>query len=121
MIILSIKCYCGTFGLCRDIPLMKVSVGRDSENSRKIVTVPLKSGLLATMGHTSLEEGCILIARRGSSSFGVGGHSSLEEGCVLISRRGSSSSGVGGHTSLEEGCILVSRRGSYFRWTRGTF
>ena len=49
MIILSIKCYCGTFGLCRDIPLMKVSVGRDSENSLKIVTVPLKSGLLATM------------------------------------------------------------------------
>ena len=38
-----------TFGLCRDIPLMKVSVGRDSENSLKIVTVPLKSGLLATM------------------------------------------------------------------------
>ena len=29
---------------------MKVSVGRDSENSLKIVTVPLKSGLLATMG-----------------------------------------------------------------------
>ena len=57
----------------------------------------------------------------GSSSSGVGGHSSLEEGCVLISRRGSSSSGVGGHTSLEEGCILISRRGSYFRWTRGTF
>ena len=28
---------------------MKVSVGRDSENSLKIVTVPLKSGLLATM------------------------------------------------------------------------
>ena len=24
----------------------------------------------------------------GSSSSGVGGHSSLEEGCVLISRRG---------------------------------
>ena len=36
---------------------MKVSVGRDSENSLKIVTVPLKSGLLATMvslrGHGS--------------------------------------------------------------------
>ena len=31
----------------------------------------------------------------GSSSSGVGGHSSLEEGCVLIRRRGSSSSGVG--------------------------
>ena len=29
---------------------MKVSVGRDSENSLKIVIVPLKSGLLATMG-----------------------------------------------------------------------
>ena len=28
---------------------MKVSVGRDSENSLKIVTVSLKSGLLATM------------------------------------------------------------------------
>ena len=35
----------------------------------------------------------------------------MEEGYVLISRRGSSSSGVGGHTSLEEGCILISRRG----------
>ena len=49
------------------------------------------------------------------------GHTSLEEGCVLISRRGSSSSGVGDHTSLEEGCVLIARRGSYFRWTRGTF
>ena len=29
----------------------------------------------------------------------------MEEGCVLISRRGSSSSGVGDHTSLEEGHI----------------
>ena len=38
-----------TFGLYRDIPLMKVSVRRDSENSLKIVIVPLKSGLLETM------------------------------------------------------------------------
>ena len=68
-----------------------------------------------------VEEGCVLISRRGSSSSGVGGHSSLEEGCVLISRRGSSSSGVGGHNSLEEGCVLIERRGSYFRLTRGTF
>ena len=45
MIILSVKCYCGTCGLYRDIPLMKVSVGRDSENSLKIMIIPLKSGL----------------------------------------------------------------------------
>ena len=32
VIILSIICYCGTFGLYRDIPLMKVSVRQDSEN-----------------------------------------------------------------------------------------
>ena len=57
-----------------------------------------------------MEEGCILILRRGSSSSGVGGHTSPE-----------SSSGVGGHTLLEEGCVLIARRGSYFRWTRGTF
>ena len=44
-----IKCYCGTSGLYWDIPLMKVSVGRDSENSLLIVIVLLKSGLLATM------------------------------------------------------------------------
>ena len=30
-----------------------------------------------------------MISRRGSSSSGVGGHTSLEEGCVLIARRGS--------------------------------
>ena len=35
-----------------------------------------------------------MISRRGSSSSRVGGHTSLEEGCVSISRRGSSSSGV---------------------------
>ena len=52
-----------------------------------------------------MEEGCVLISRRGSSSSGVGGHSSLEEGCVLISRRGSSSSGVG---------VIL-------RWRRGAF
>ena len=34
---------------------MKVSVGRDSENSLKIVIVPLKSGLLATMVLVTLE------------------------------------------------------------------
>ena len=49
MIILSVKCYCGTSGVYRDIPLMKVSVRWDSENSLKIVIVLLKSGLLATM------------------------------------------------------------------------
>ena len=34
--------YCGTFVFYRDIPLMKVSVGRDSENSLKIVIVLLE-------------------------------------------------------------------------------
>ena len=34
----------------RDLPLMKVSVGWDNENSLKIVTISLKLGLLATMG-----------------------------------------------------------------------
>ena len=62
-----------------------------------------------------------MISRRGSSSSGVGGHSSLEEGCVLISRRGSSSSGVGGHSSLEEGCVLISRRGSSSSGVGGRF
>ena len=32
-----------------------------------------------------------------TSSSGVGGHTSLEEGCILISRRGSTSSRVGNH------------------------
>ena len=44
-----IKYYCGSFVLYRDIPLMKVSVGQDSENSLIIVIVLLKSGLLATL------------------------------------------------------------------------
>ena len=53
-----------------------------------------------------VEEGCVLISRRGSSSSGVArGHTSPEEGCVLISRRGSSSSGVG--------VILRRRRGAF--------
>ena len=34
-------------------------------------------------------EECVLISRKGSSSSGVGCHNSLEEGRVLISRRGS--------------------------------
>ena len=66
-----------------------------------------------------VEEGCVLISRRGSSSSGVGGHSSLEEGCVLISRRGSSSSGVGGHTSLEEGCIFDREEGIILSLDKG--
>ena len=49
-----------------------------------------------------MEEGCVLISRRGSSSSGVGGHTSLEEGCILIARRGSTSSGVGDHILLPE-------------------
>ena len=69
MIILSIKCYRGTFGLCRDIPLMKVSVGRDSKNSLKIVTVPLKSGLLATMKELSRNQ--TVLNRLQCSSLGV--------------------------------------------------
>ena len=44
----------------------------------------------------------------------------MEEECVLISRRGSSSSGVGRHISLGEG---ISRRGSgvgvIVRWGTG--
>ena len=42
----------------------------------------------------------------------------MEEGCVLISRKGSSSSGVGGHALLEEGCILIARRGHTFTGQR---
>ena len=42
----------GAFGLYWDILVMKVSVKRDSENSLKIVIVPLKSGLLATMQYS---------------------------------------------------------------------
>ena len=66
----------------------------------------------------------------GSSSSGVGGHSSLEEGCVLISRRGSSSvwsrgsyfAGGGVHFDLEEGIILSLDKGyCYLHWRRGIF
>ena len=58
---------------------------------------------------TFVEEGCVLISRRVSSSSGVGSYFA-GEGCILISRRGSSSSGVGSyfagggvHFDLEEG------------------
>ena len=47
---------------------MKVSVGRDSENSLKIVTVPLKSGLLATMSFNPAGSKVSIATRRCKSA-----------------------------------------------------
>ena len=52
--------------------------------------------------------------------FSVGGyHFFVEEECVLISRRGSSSSGVGGHTSLGRGAIIDLEEGVILSLDKG--